>query len=181
MSSSPLPEYLVHDMFTEAGTRLEGRLPRAAMARLSAEAVVADQAARVRVALRAFRDDQGRQRLSGAVSASITLRCQRCLQPYEQALDAEVALQLVASEHEAESLAPEFDPLVMATGKLPLVAVVEDELLLAMPAIARHPEGGCATPDNPAEPQDEPDERAKNPFAVLERMKCPSDTDQDDT
>lgn len=182
MSSSPLPEHLVHDMFTEVGTRFQGRLPRALMSRLSAEAVVADESARVHVALRAFRDEQGRQRLVGSVSGAITLRCQRCLQPYEQPLEAEVALQRVTSEDEAGSLSPEFDPLLMPGGRLVLAAVVEDELLLAMPAIPRHPEGGCDAPPNPAEvPEAQDEEQRKNPFAVLAGLKRPEGTGQDDS
>ncbi len=171
MSNSRLPEHLVHDMFTEAGTPLEGRLPRALLARLSKASMTEDAGSTVSIALRAWRDDQGRKRLSGSVQGHVTLLCQRCLQHYEQRLEADVELALVASEKEAEALPVEFDPLVMETGKLMLASVVEDELLLAMPVIARHADGECTPPGHPAEPLLETTKDNQNPFAVLERLK----------
>jgi uncharacterized protein len=107
--------------------------------------------------------------LSG--SARVTLQCQRCLQAVQQDLAVDRRFRFVRSEEEAERLdeTSEDDVLVLAP-RLDLQDLLEDELILALPIVARH-EGDC--PDPLPMPVDdlEDEEPAPNPFAALAALR----------
>jgi uncharacterized protein len=81
-----------------------------------------------------------------------------------------MALHLASSEGAAASLPAEADVLVVAEGSLRPLELVEDEIILALPLVPRHPDGvECAgTAGAPSAP--EPEKRA-NPFSVLRNLK----------
>jgi uncharacterized protein len=73
--------------------------------------------------------------------ATVTLTCQRCLQPLTEALKVDRWLRFVADEAQAERLDEESEEDVLALPSLGLVdlpALVEDELILALPIVPRH-------------------------------------------
>lgn len=78
--------------------------------------------------------------LDGRVQAELELRCERCLEPVTQRIDSEFRFGLITSEGEAELLPKEFEPLVVSDVEQSLVELVEDELLLSLPIVARHDE-----------------------------------------
>jgi uncharacterized protein len=103
------------------------------------------------------------------VRAGITLVCQRCLQPmpYELRADSRLAFVMeesdrVPSGHEAITGDPK---------RVDLAGLVEDELLLALPVIARHAPGAdCRLPAEVA-PAGEPAAPAmRRPFAGLKEL-----------
>jgi uncharacterized protein len=101
---------------------------------------------------------------------SVTLQCQRCLQPLALDLAVDRWLRFVEGEDEAARLDEESEDDVLAlTRSLDLHALVEDELILALPIVPRHEV--CPDP-LPTEAQDEP-ESAPNPFAALAALRRP--------
>ena len=104
-------------------------------------------------------------------TAPVALQCQRCLQTVAQTLVVDRRLRFVRSEAEAERLdeTSEDDVLVLSP-RLDLHALVEDELILALPLVPRH-DGPCPLPlPLPADDlQDE--EPAPNPFAALAALR----------
>jgi uncharacterized protein len=96
------------------------------------------------------------------------LTCQRCLQPFEQALVADRRFRFVADEAQAEALDAESEDDVLATPRwLDVRELAEDELLLALPLVPRH--AVCPEPlPNAAEPAAEADE---HPFSLLRQLK----------
>lgn len=103
----------------------------------------------------------------------VWLTCQRCLQPFTEALAINRRLRFVRGEAAAEALDAEIEDDVLAlTKSLDLRELVEDELLLALPIVPRHeicpqplpvPLGEARAPDDvPAR---------ENPFAALQRLK----------
>jgi uncharacterized protein len=82
------------------------------------------------------------------VRARLTLQCQRCLEPFVLTLDEPVALVLVESfaemERVPEGTAIPGGPPRAGGGTGTLLDVVEEQLLLALPQVPRHPEGACA-------------------------------------
>jgi uncharacterized protein len=77
----------------------------------------------------------------------------------------------VKSDAEIETLAPEYEPLVSADGRVALKELVEDELLLALPLVPRH-EGDAACGGFTETAADaESGEARKNPFAELAKLK----------
>lgn len=103
----------------------------------------------------------------GNLETTLPLVCQRCLQPMQHQLSANVNMVIVRSEAEAETLADEFDPYIDAGVPVKLQDFIEDELLLAMPLVSLHKENEC-----PAAAKFRSERSAKvNPFAELKNLK----------
>ncbi len=76
--------------------------------------------------------------LSGELSADLGVTCQRCLQPMQYSLQAQLSLALVKDDGQAESLPEMFEPLLLEAEEVNLAEVIEDELLLALPLVLVH-------------------------------------------
>lgn len=173
-----------------SGARLAGERPVPAMARLAT--LLADTDARLRWELRGWRearpeggaDDFMELRLEG----DVRMPCARCNGPVAVEVGVERAFRVVRSEAEADRLDlddPQFD--VIAGGRrFDLAGLIEDEAIMALPAIPRHddcalPAGGSAarTSDGEAEGEGggETDGEAgseparPSPFAALASLK----------
>lgn len=135
--ASELPDAI--DCRALAATRvLAGTVDPARLGRLASAFTVT---APVTAALELVPDGDGRIRISGRLDVGLAGTCQRCLEPLTLALTATVEVLALAA---AERLRAEDDEWIEApAGHLDLVALVEDELLLASPMIASHPEGAC--------------------------------------
>lgn len=103
------------------------------------------------------------------LSAQVTLRqqCQRCLEPLDVHVEVDRWFRLVADEATAlaEDDAAEEDLLAMDQ-ELDAYALLEDDILLAMPLVPRHED--CHAPLSTALDDDLP-----HPFAVLAALKPP--------
>jgi uncharacterized protein len=94
--------------------------------------------------------------------------CQRCLQPVLLPLAVDRAFRFVPTEDEAAALDADSDDDVLAlSGRFDLRALVEDELLLALPLVPKHDQ--CPTPWQPVPPEAEPP--AEHPFAALAALR----------
>ena len=105
-----------------------------------------------------------------AARGSLCMQCQRCLQGVEVAVGVERSFLFVHGESQAADRdANSDDDVLPLTRALDLVALVEDELLLALPLVPRH-EPACPQPLTTAfdDPVPEP---VENPFAVLAGFK----------
>ena len=125
-----------------------------------------------------FEDSPGsepRQVLDLALKGRLHLVCQRCLQDCAVNLDEKRRFVLVASEAEADDYPledEEQEPLV-ASQHFNLLETIEDEVLLSLPLIPKHPEGFCephATVFG-LEDEDEGSDDRENPFNILKNMK----------
>jgi len=117
---------------------------------------------------------EGELWLQLAARTRVWLTCQRCLQPFEQAVNVDTSVRFVRDEAQAETLDAELEEDVLALPRwLDARTLVEDELLLALPLVPRHDR--CPSPlplhdaDQPAEPA--PSSGRPNPFAVLQALK----------
>jgi uncharacterized protein len=125
-----------------------------------------------------FEDSPGsepRQILNLALKGCLHLVCQRCLQDCAVNLDEKRRFVLVATEAEADGYPledEEQEPLV-ASQHFNLLETIEDEILLSLPLIPKHPEGFCephATVFG-LEDEDEGSDKRENPFNILKNMK----------
>ncbi|MCF1182966.1 YceD family protein [Marichromatium gracile] len=159
------------------GTIELARLPRLAEAVLGL-APLAQGQAEVCYRLAFERDPRGRVRVFGDVDAVLRLPCQRCLGEVAVAVSAPLRLALVRSEQQAEQLDETLDPVLVEDDE-PVQPLdwIEDELLLAIPAVPRHAPGECEAPvstdASPAEsePLLETTPERDNPFAILASLK----------
>ena len=82
-------------------------------------------------------NERGKPGLVLEANGSVRLQCQRCLGEVEYPLRFDVQLELAASE--AEILAADDDvDRVLAGREMSVAALVEDELLLALPMVPKH-------------------------------------------
>jgi uncharacterized protein len=103
--------------------------------------------------------------------AEVPLQCQRCLQAISQPLAVDRRFCFVQGEEEAERLDEELEDDVLALPPLlDLQALLEDELILALPLVPRH-DGPC--PEPLPLPTEEPgfDAAAEHPFAALAALR----------
>jgi uncharacterized protein len=99
----------------------------------------------------------------------VWMTCQRCLQPVRVAVDIDRAIRFVRGEDAAAKLDAESDEDVLELARhLDLPALLEDEVLLALPLVPRHEL--CPTVLPHAAGPDEADEPA-SPFAALEALR----------
>ena len=69
---------------------------------------------------------------------TLNLVCQRCLEPFRMSL-AERSLLALIEPDGAEDFVPEgYEPLVLDEAKLQPLALLEDELIMALPLAPRH-------------------------------------------
>jgi uncharacterized protein len=128
---------------------------------------------RLRVELQAT-DAPGYPVLRGTVDGKLPLRCERCDQRFDWPLHAAPDLRLVFSEDEEKRALHDSEPYLVEHDALPLREIVEDEVLLALPMLARCE--SCenalrALPEQAAteeEPRREPSQGG--PFAALKQQ-----------
>ena len=123
----------------------------------------------VAVDLHFFRDEQGRVCLKGEASANAGMRCQRCMKVSEQRLLASIDLIIVHTDEQAKSLPKELDAWVVEDSAN-LHELIEDELLLAMPIVAYHPDADCKVPDKYISQEPLDGSKRPSPFAVLKDL-----------
>jgi uncharacterized protein len=98
------------------------------------------------------------------------------------AVEAPISLALVSGLDEARGLPEIYDPLLVEDRLIRSSDLIEDELILAVPAIPRHAEGMCRPPTPPdAEINGGPGEQggeadgSRRPFAVLASLRTGKD------
>ncbi|HFD79426.1 MAG TPA: metal-binding protein [Gammaproteobacteria bacterium] len=160
-----LPEYLEPARLADAGRSFRGSVAVAQLERVRPE--LAQSTGTLEVEMR-FRLDERRIRvLEGRIGGTLSLVCQRCLQALRLPLELEFRLGIVADEVEAGRLPAGYEPLLANGEPLRSVDLVEDEVLLALPAIAVHGDAEPCSSGYRNRPLPQPD----SPFAVLEKLK----------
>lgn len=170
MSEGRIPVHVDALRETDGGRQIVGRMALGEMTRL-AEATVAPLEGDVQVELEFGIDHQAIRFLTGTVRCTVLLECQRCLQAMPFTVDSAIRLAFVKNQSAAEALPSDYDPYLLDGEPLYLKTVVEDEVLLSLPTIARHPEGECDMTQADHETVGETGQVRKNPFAALAEMK----------
>lgn len=171
MQMAPLYSPVNPIFLVDRGAVLEGRIRLADMARLH-DALVETEGT-VDAVLR-FGRENGRPLVRGHVKGVLPLRCQRCLEVMHWPVDSAFLLGIVAGEDEAARLPEEIDPLLLGTEALRPVDIVEDELILALPVVARHEDGQQCVPRDRnfgGEAPKTEESRKDNPFAALKALR----------
>lgn len=148
--------------FARSGGHLQSAVEIAALERL--HDYLNSRAGQLEWQLDGVADHAGKPALRLAVTGVLDLICQRCLAGYAFDLKSNSLLVLENADDApvAEDDATESIP---ASSALDVEALVEDEVILALPMAPRHPEGKCAT-----RVADGSDENV-HPFAALAKLK----------
>ncbi len=170
-----LPHYVDPGKMAEQSAQLVLRTPLAAFKRL--REVTLGDAGEVSVQLKFHRDARGVPNVRGVITATVEQTCQRCMSAVTVPLQADVNVFLLNDEVYADRLSEDDDYVVFEDDRLDLLELIEDELIMSLPLVARHedcqPQAALTVLP---EADDEPMPKKENPFRVLAGLK-PSDTE----
>jgi uncharacterized protein len=172
-SHGHLPATIDPIQLAERGARLTGTLPLKSMPRLTQ--TCRDGSGDVLVDLSFERGEAERMFLMrGTLRVNLRVTCQRCLEAMDLQIDASPWLLLLRPEAGKDRLDDDADILVVDK-PLSLSALVEDELLLALPMVPTHDLSVCPAKNyvrkETSDAQKVPERERKNPFAALGRLK----------
>lgn len=138
----PLPEFIQPQQLVAQETAMEGTVNIADLPRL-ADALYNDQG-QVRAQLRFGKDEEGLTYMKGSLHAELNLLCQRCLQPFTFTLNVLMSLSLVTNDLAVKDLPKYYDPLFVDKEPISLRGIIEEELLLNLPLVAKHKAENCS-------------------------------------
>lgn len=174
MSEKLIPESVDPFRYAEQDVRLDGVVNLADMPRLAAllasdaKNTAKSDTSVVEVDLKFGKDEQGIAILTGNLATKLVLQCQRCLEPFVYPLASHFQLGIVSNLDEANALSESYEPSLTKEGRLALREVIEDEVILNLPIIAKHLPEDCRLNLNST---DESKERKVSPFDVLQKLK----------
>ena len=163
--------------FAAEGSSLQGNWPLAGMTRLLESIDAASDAAptagvmwHASGAASPARGRTPRAWLQVSASAEVVLTCQRCLGPLAVALRVARRFGFVGDEAEAAALDAESeDDVLKLERSFDLHALIEDELLLALPLVPRHAD--CSPPAVKADEALGLQAPQAHPFAALDALR----------
>ena len=155
------------------GLKLDGQLLLNVMPRLTAS-LESDEGV-VDVALAFDVDEIGTPFMKGAITAQVSMICERCMSTMTTTLTADCLLAMIVSERKIDTLAEQYDPWLLENSDPVLLSkVIEDELILALPLVPRHTEACLPSEAWSAESEDsevEVADKPASPFAILSSLK----------
>ncbi|MDA0978381.1 MAG: YceD family protein [Proteobacteria bacterium] len=182
MLTGPIPDLIDHRKLANQQREFNGSVPVSSLPRLGE--ALADDSGDVHLEIAFSRSELGQTRITGTVSASVSLVCQKCLNPYTQSLKSSLQVVVVPGEDALAALDDDEDGFICGEDHLSLVELLEDELLLSVPMIPRHP-AACpgAEVQNKADPgeasrEDDIGGDTYRPFAGLADAFKKADKDQ---
>ncbi len=126
-------------------------------------------------------------RLRVKIRTALHLECQRCLEGFLQKIDISAQFVLLESHQEVEDFPIDnFDEdALLQSDAFDLMELIEDEVLLALPLVPKHPQGECALLKSSTGALVEADDKSKiapvesekghkNPFLGLKKLKLDS-------
>jgi len=165
--SDQLPDTIKPQSLIDTGGHLSGFRKLADMERLSSQLVSNDGVVEARLDF--GRDSQGIRFVKGRLKTELALTCQRCLDTMRYPVDLAISLAIISTEDKAEELPEQYDPLVLDSQLLSLTTLIEDEVILALPIVAMHPEAECT--EHMAKQTDDEGADKPHPFAALAELK----------
>ena len=148
--------------FARSNSRLGGRRPVSDLVRIRENLLTAEGT--LEYAIEGLPQVQGRPALRVQVSGALVLQCQRCLGRLDHEVRSDSLLLLYGDEAELAALPVEVDgpERIVARKEMPVLELLEDEVLLAVPYAPRHEKCKSRAGDAPAAQQ--------RPFAGLRAL-----------
>lgn len=140
-----MPERLVIDAldFARNAVSHHGKIALSELERL--QDYLAGNCGELKYAIHGAVDRNGKPILKIVIQGSMNLRCQRCLGELGHVLDLRKDLSLARDEHELSRLdEDESADGVLAISDMDIIALIEDEIILSLPASPRHGESECS-------------------------------------
>ena len=172
MLDRPLPDYVdVRKVFLE-NEKVSGFVASEKLVNM--RDILVGENARVKAMLNFLKDKTGRRIITGELTATIEVACQRCLEPLELLIEDDICLFLVEDDESAKSLDKNYEGWICSTHKLCLAELIEEQLILALPLVSVHSDSSCSQNalkySSRLGDADDP-KRAQSPFEVLKSLK----------
>jgi uncharacterized protein len=170
-----LPEYIDPLHLADKRGTLKGQIPLRSLDRLSK--MLVNDAGVVSVDL--FFGREGRlAKVEGRIETVLELECQNCLEGVKWPISCAIKLGIVSSIDQANRLPEDYEPLMVEEGKILLKNIIEDEILLILPAFPRH-QHDCFVPkidnNNLDKLVNDQQSSSENPFSILAKLKNTGD------
>ena len=107
------------------------------------DVVMGDDSGSVDVELIFGKDQEGICFIKGTLKTELKLECQRCLNVIHFPIESEMMLSPVSDDTKAKRLPSRYEPLIVVQDKISLIEMIEDELLLNIPIVPKHPMDQC--------------------------------------
>lgn len=136
-----LPSHI--DPYSKAnqGTAFVGKISLKELSRL--EQLLSCTEGEVQIMLTLQQEEGGRLYLSGQVITQLQLPCERCGNPVYYDINLKLRLSPVLTDSQAAQVPKEYDPLVTGSEPVSVLELVEEELLLSLPMVAKHEQDEC--------------------------------------
>ncbi len=171
--SDQLPELIDPVVFAERRSHIVGMLGLQRLDRLSD--FLFNQEGELQVDLQFYKGGKV-PIIEGRIKGHLNLTCQSCMQPLDWFVDKTVKIGMVQSIEQADRLEEGFEPMMVEDNKMSLPAIIEDEVIIALPDYPRHA-NECfqfTSTEKLPEPQIE-EQEPDNPFSVLAKLKITGD------
>jgi uncharacterized protein len=168
---APLPDQIDVERAVAAGREYEGSVPLRRFERLLG--MVHDGEGEVHYVLRFGRTIIGQPMVEIDADASLPLLCQGTLERFELPVSVRTRLGFITREEDEAALPEGFEPCLYTQGQVEPLALIEDELILMVPVIARKPGvtvEGVVSEGSLQEALEDPQAKP-NPFAALAALK----------
>ena len=153
--------------FCRSNGHRDGVTPVAEMSRLSKDC--ADSSGEVSWTVEGGTHPQGYPQITLSVAGNVKLVCQRCLSPFEYAMDSATVLVLGKDDPHADEIEEILDDesidVIVGSRSCDIRDLIEDEALLALPQVPKHE----VCPDNSLQDAGKSDK--PSPFAGLKGLK----------
>jgi uncharacterized protein len=179
MLNPPLPSHLDVRKLTVKGAEICADALLSSMPRVVD--LLAEKEGVITVNLSFYRDEQRFRRIDGQLTGSVTVFCQRCLEPMPVAVDTQFKLAIVWSEDDAERLPKSLEPIIVGEELVNIADLISEELLLSLPYVNYHKAADCKQEIGYSSTDPEVKKRLseaeakgelkQNPFKVLAKLK----------
>ena len=170
MLNDPIPPHVDPRKLADRGVTLQGSLQLADLERLCDP--LSDTVGTVQAKFDFERDEQKAVVIHSELDVEVKMVCQRCLELVTLPIHSESTYAVVKEGANTQSLPKGYDVLELGEDPLDLQALIEEELLLALPIVPAHHPEECQQPAGADEPESSQDEESRpNPFSVLAQLK----------
>jgi uncharacterized protein len=170
MLNDPIPPHVDPRKLADRGTTLQGEVPLADLERLCDP--LSDTLGSVQAKFVFERDERRSVVIHSSIDVEVKMVCQRCLELVTLPIHSECSYAVVKEGANTQSLPKGYDVLELGEDPLDLLALIEEELLLALPIVPAHDPQECQQPaDNQVSESSEDEVTRSNPFSVLAQLK----------
>ena len=163
----PLPEQIDVERAVATGRIYAGSFPLANLPRLTS--LLAGSDGEVRFELKFGRNVIEQRMVEMLVETGFPLVCQTSLDTFVLPVQIDTRLGFVKDEADDAGLPEGFEPALTEAGMVDPAALIEDELILAVPVVPRKP--GAAVKQPTMESEGEAVDERPHPFAGLASLK----------